>query len=670
MTRFDKLTRFDTVLIANRGEIAGRILRAAKAAGLRTVAVYSDADADAAHVRAADIAVRIGPPPASQSYLCIPAILAAASAAGAGAVHPGYGFLSENAEFARACKTAGLVFIGPTAEVIELMGLKDSARVRAEQAGVPVFPAVGTVGLDEDEIVRRCKDLTFPLIVKAVAGGGGKGMHVVRDADRLRAALCAARAEAGAAFGSEELLVEQFVVRARHVEVQIFGDEHGNVVHLFDRDCSAQRRHQKVVEEAPAPDLPVELRERLLTSSVDLARAVGYVGAGTVEFVVHGQRASFLEMNTRLQVEHPVTEAITGIDLVRLQLRVAQGEPLGFDQSDVTAQGHAVEARVYAEDPATGFLPQAGRVDGLRWPAARVDSGIVTGSVVTSHYDPMLAKIVAHRPDRVSAFAALATALDDTAVLGLPTNIGFLSDLVRGDDLLAGRVHTTYLDEHLPTRLIDRANDYAEVACIAYAVLKVERKVGPFGSPLGWRLGGATAGARVSVLLRLDALAAPESARSVTISADCQSARVDDGRAYTVTRLADGVAVQRDSVRLVVRPLPTRRRRRGEIALAVGGRCWLASSDRPSSAASNKPGDGVILAPMPGTVVSVLVQPGDMVAAEQLLGTLEAMKMQLPITAGVDGVVSKTRVAIGAQVRRGEALFVIEPSDQARKESV
>src|SRR5580693_7719100 len=441
---------FGSVLVANRGEIAVRVLRSARDAGLRTVAVYSDADLGAPHVRAADTAVRIGPAPAAESYLSIPALLEAARRTGAEAVHPGYGFLSERAAFARACEEAGLVFIGPPADVIEVMGRKDRARRIAVEAGVPVVPAVEETEADDTELARRAvAEVGFPLLVKAAAGGGGKGMRIVREAGALPEALAAARREALAAFGDGTLLVERYVERGRHVEVQILADQHGHVVHLFERDCSVQRRHQKVLEEAPAPTISAAVRDRLTAAAVRLARAVGYVNAGTVEFLAAGEDVYFLEMNTRLQVEHPVTELITGQDLVALQLRVAQGEELPLRQEDVTVTGHAFEARVYAEDPAQGFLPQAGTASVVRWPSrARVDAALEPGSEVGTWYDPMLAKIIVAGPTREAARGALVDALDDTAILGLTTNVGFLRRLAGSAAYRDAAIDTAWLDRH------------------------------------------------------------------------------------------------------------------------------------------------------------------------------------------------------------------------------
>ncbi|WP_425560270.1 acetyl-CoA carboxylase biotin carboxylase subunit, partial [Kineococcus glutinatus] len=441
--------RFGSLLVANRGEIAVRVLRAARAAGLRTVAVHSDADADAPHVAEADTSVRLGPAPAARSYLSVPALLEAARVTGAQAVHPGYGFLSEDAGFARACADAGLVFVGPPADVVERLGRKDSARRTALAAGVPTAPALAVAGSADPRAVtaEALAEVGLPLLVKPSAGGGGRGMRVVRDAAALPGALQDARRESLAAFGDDAVLLERWVERGRHVEVQVLADTRGNVVHLFERDCSVQRRHQKVVEEAPASTVPEHVRRVLREAAVRLARHVGYVGAGTVEFLVDGERVHFLEVNTRLQVEHPVTELVTGLDLVRLQLDVARGLPLPFGQDDVVCTGHAMQARVYAEDPAAGFLPQAGTAGTVRWPArARVDEALRPGQRVGTDYDPLLGKVVVHGPDREGARLALVAALDDTAVTGVGVNTGFLRRLAASARFRDAVIDTAWLD--------------------------------------------------------------------------------------------------------------------------------------------------------------------------------------------------------------------------------
>ncbi|HEY8339800.1 MAG TPA: biotin carboxylase N-terminal domain-containing protein, partial [Egibacteraceae bacterium] len=446
---------FDTVLVANRGEIAVRVIRTLHALDIRAVAVASDADADAEHIRAADVAVRIGPTPAEESYLSIERLIAAAHRSGAQAVHPGYGFLSENAAFARACAEAGLVFIGPPPEAIAAMGDKIRAKATAQAAGVPVVPGVAEPGLDDDALVAAAAEVGFPLMVKAAAGGGGKGMRIVRDPAALPEALAAARREARAAFGDDALLLERYLERPRHVEIQVLADAAGAVVHLGERECSLQRRHQKVVEEAPSPALDDATRARMGAAAVAVAKACGYVGAGTVEMILPGDDPTtfyFLEMNTRLQVEHPVTEAVYGIDLVEQQVRIAAGERLSLRQEDLVPRGHAVEARVYAEDPARGFLPTGGTVLAAHHGGAegvRVDSGIAAGTVVGTAYDPLLAKVVASGPDRATALRRLDRALAETAILGVTTNVAFLRALLADPDVQAGRLDTGLIDRRL-----------------------------------------------------------------------------------------------------------------------------------------------------------------------------------------------------------------------------
>ncbi|MEA2255335.1 MAG: acetyl-CoA/propionyl-CoA carboxylase, biotin carboxylase, biotin carboxyl carrier protein [Solirubrobacteraceae bacterium] len=645
------MAAFDCVLVANRGEIAIRVLRAARAAALRTVAVYSDADRTAPHVREADAALRIGPAPAAESYLSIPAILDAAERSGAQAVHPGYGFLSENAGFARACEQAGLTFVGPPADVIELMGRKDRARRLAVGAGVPVVPALDDAG-DAALLERAGAEVGFPLMVKAAAGGGGKGMRIVRSEGELAGALRAARREAKAAFGDDTLLLERLVEHARHVEVQVLADAHGAVVHLFERDCSTQRRHQKVIEEAPAPTISPAVREAVTGAAVRLAREVGYVNAGTVEFVVAGDELFFLEMNTRLQVEHPVTELVCGVDLVALQLAIAQGEPLPFAQDDVTARGHAIEARVYAEDPDAGFLPQAGTATTVRWSArARVDAALEDGQEVLTHYDPMLGKVIAHGVDREAARRALVAALDDSAILGVTTNLGFLRRLAASPAFARSEIHTTWLDDH-PDALPREDADVALCAgawSLATAGEPAPRD--PFGAGDGFRLGGPAAPVLVELevagerrVLRVDVRAGTvaEGERSRTVrplAAEPGRLRLEvDGEVHELQAVPSAggvVVVHRGEVHDLRRP-----RHEGHDAAALS--------------------DGSVVAPMPGTVVSVDGAAGDAVRAGQTLVVMEAMKMELSLQAPIDGAVRAIHVAAGDQVALGHPLFEVD----------
>ena len=655
--------RFGTVLVANRGEIAIRVLRASRAAGLRTVAVYSDADREAPHVRAADTAVRIGPAPASESYLCIPALLEAARRAGADAVHPGYGFLSERAEFARAVTDAGLVFIGPSADVIDLMGRKDAAREVAVRAGVPVVPELGG-DIDSGKswaAVATDPRMSYPLLVKAAAGGGGKGMRIVRTRDELADGLAAARREARSAFGDDTMLLERYIEAGRHVEVQVLADTHGNVVHLRERDCSVQRRHQKVLEEAPASVLGDAARETVLTSAVALARQVGYEGAGTVEFLVAGDRGKedvfFLEMNTRLQVEHPVTEEVTGLDLVALQLQVAQGRPLPFGQDEVTVDGYAIEARVYAEDPYAEFLPQAGLASTVVWPeAARVDAALESGQVVGTSYDPMLGKVIVHGATREAARQALLQALDDTIVLGLTTNVGFLRQLVASDAYRASAIHTGWLDAHLDDFHRSRPD---EALCIAAWELAVQLASAdpshPFGVADGWRSGGPAA----DVPVQLDGDVVRVSRSRGTVSTGDLSLRVrpvassGGGETAPLRLEIDGVIHE---AHVEIGP--------HEVVVGYRGQPQVFSRPDafgPGSAAAVS--DGTVKAPMPGTVLTVSVQAGSSVAAGDTLAVMEAMKMELALKAPTDGVVASVGAVAGDSVAMGQALFVVADAE-------
>ena len=592
------MTVFSTVLIANRGEIALRIMQTARALGIRTVAVYTEVDRLAPHVRGADLAVPVS------SYLSVSDLVEAALATGADCVHPGYGFLSERSEFARAVTDAGLTFIGPSADVIEKMGRKDAAREIAVAAGVPVVPQGDTS--------------TLPVLVKAAAGGGGKGMRIVRSADELDGAIEAAQREALSAFGDDTLLIERYVEHGRHVEVQVLADHHGNVVHLFERDCSAQRRHQKVIEEAPAPTVSAAARTTLLDSAVALAREVGYTNAGTVEFMVAGDEVFFLEMNTRLQVEHPVTEAVTGLDLVRLQFEVAAGAPLPLTQDDVRCDGHAFEARVYAEDAFNGFLPQAGTATTVQWPAgARVDQALESGQVVSTAFDPMLGKITVHAPTREAARQRLVDALDQTVILGLTTNVGFLRALAASDEFRDNRIDTAWLDTHAGELQPPDEEAARRLAATGY-VAQLSGDDSPFGRADGWRL--AATPADVTVTLDDQPVTVPRSGRDWPVWVDRQGvATVVEGQAF---RFAF--------------PDPFRR------AAAAG----LS--------------DGAVLAPMPGTVLAVTVAVGDRVEEGAPLGAMEAMKMELALTAPLAGTVTSVGAAAGDQVPLKHVLFTIE----------
>ncbi len=623
-------TRARTLLVANRGEIAVRVARTARREGWRIVALFTDPDTRAPHVLAADEARPVA------SYLDIDAVVAAGVSAGATHLHPGYGFLSERAAFARAVEDAGLTLVGPSPTVMELMGDKARAREVAVAAGVPVVPAYAP----DDE-------MTFPVLVKAAAGGGGKGMRIVRSADELADAMAAAAREALSAFGDDTLLVERYVERGRHLEVQVLADTHGHVVHLFERDCSTQRRHQKVVEEAPGPTVTPELRHRMTQAAVDLAREVGYVNAGTVEFLLDDATGDFyfLEMNTRLQVEHPVTEAIAGgLDLVAEQLRIATGEPLSFGQDDLAIHGHAIEVRVYAEDPAAGFLPQAGTATHVRWPSGvRVDHALESGQVVSTAYDPMLGKIVAHGPDREAARRALVDALDDTVVLGLATNLGFLRELVAGEAFRDATIDTAWLDRHPPEPPDDGTARLLAAWLVAAGARA--RGAGPFRCD-GWRSAGPPAPVRVD----LD----PE----VVVVGDAV-----DAHPLRVLQHSSGP----DGVTSAVLTLDGDRHRvvgsvgAPAVELVHRGQRWVFG--RPDAFADHAvhAGDGSVLAPMPGTVLAVTVAEGEVVAEGAPLGMMEAMKMELTLRAPYAGTVTHVGAAAGDQVALGARLFEVEP---------
>ncbi|MPZ60713.1 MAG: ATP-grasp domain-containing protein [Propionibacteriales bacterium] len=637
---------FGTVLVANRGEIAIRVLRAAREAGLRTVAVYSDADREARHVCDADTAVRLGPAPAAESYLSIPAILDAAARTGAEAIHPGYGFLSERAEFARAVAEAGLTFVGPGPDVLEAMGRKDEARRIAVSADVPVVPTAE---------VDAATEIEFPVLVKAAAGGGGKGMRVVGRAEDLADAVASARREAGSAFGDDAVLIEKYVEHARHIEVQVLGDTHGNLVHLYERDCSTQRRHQKVLEEAPAPTIGSALREQLTEAAVRLARKVGYVNAGTVEFLVEAEGFYFLEMNTRLQVEHPVTEAVTGLDLVLLQFLVAQGEPLPVIQEQISVQGHAIEARVYAEDPYAGFLPQAGIASTVAWPEnARVDAALESGQRVGTSYDPMLGKVIAHGTNREAARRSLLQALDDTAVLGLTTNVGFLRQLVASNAFRHCEIDTAWLDEHPDEFALDVPPEALPIAAWSLADSTAAADPShPFGAGDGWRLAGAATPVRVE----LDDVVATVDRAAGTVWSEGRTWRVGPvlGPAGALRLEIDGVVHE---AYIEIDPH----------AVTVGylGQPYVFTRpDAFGPTAQRLAADGSVAAPMPGTVLDLKAQVGTRVREGDTLGAMEAMKMELALKAPYDGTVTAVGAEVGQQVALGAVLFVVDPADDA-----
>jgi geranyl-CoA carboxylase alpha subunit len=652
---------FSKILIANRGEIACRVARTARAMGYATVAVYSDADADALHVSAADEAVRIGPPPAADSYLSIPALIAAAKRTGADAVHPGYGFLSENADFASACAAAGLVFIGPPAAAIAAMGNKAAAKRRMIEAGVPCVP--GYQGADQSDatLTREAARIGFPVMVKAAAGGGGRGMRLVTAASDLAAALTSARSEAERAFGSGELILEKAVVDARHVEVQVFGDSHGNVIHLGERDCSVQRRHQKVIEEAPSPAVSPKLRATMGAAAVKAAQSIGYVGAGTVEFLLGSiEQFYFLEMNTRLQVEHPVTELVTGLDLVAWQLRIARGEPLPLTQDQVRLDGHAIEVRLYAEDPAHQFLPQSGDIHAWVPPSSegiRVDHGLKPRDTVSPHYDPMIAKIMAHGATRDDARRRLIDALSRTAVLGLTTNAPFLKAMLAHETFASGRATTSFIGTHFPpgsANLSAPAPDAATRA-IAAALLLDASGERPNSTLAGW---SSTGVASAPMLL---AHGDHKPARITLSVHDAETVTIANGDTqHTVTLETGNTAPVRgvcvDGARQTVTAIAAK----ATVHLAINGAAYIFHDRlRAARSATDSTTSNELRAPMNGRVVRVLAKPGDRVAKGQCVVVLEAMKMQHEIAAPRDGTLANISAAEGQQVATRALLAIL-----------
>ncbi|MFC7358969.1 acetyl/propionyl/methylcrotonyl-CoA carboxylase subunit alpha [Nocardioides astragali] len=639
-----------TLLVANRGEIALRVMRTAGRLGWRMVAIHTDLDADAPHVRAADRAVRV------ESYLDIDAVVAAARESGAGYVHPGYGFLSERAPFARALADAGITLVGPSADVMDAMGRKDAAREVAVAAGVPVVPSYSLEGPAAVDPAT----FAYPVLVKAAAGGGGKGMRVVRSRDAYEESYAAAQREARSAFGDDTILVEKYVESGRHIEVQVLGDAHGHVLHFFERDCSTQRRHQKVLEEAPAPTIADEQRSAITTSAVALAQQCGYTGAGTVEFLLDNASGEFyfLEMNTRLQVEHPVTEEVVRVDgwadgrvdLVELQLLVATGARLPFDQEAVTLEGHAIEARVYAEDSFNGFLPQAGRTSIVRWAdgeGVRVDHALEPGQEVSTSYDPMLGKVIAWGSDREAARATLVAALDRTAVLGITTNTGFLRALAASDEFRDTTIDTAWLDDHeVPAPDADLARVFG-----AWTEVLLDTTSDPTGTSGpwhadGWRMGGDPA--PDTVVLGDDLVVVDRHRGRVTHGAVSHDVRMVSAANHTVHLLVDGHAehavlnVQRDFVEVVHR-----------------GQRWSWERPDPFADHAAAAGDGTLLAPMPGTVLAVNVAEGQAVAEGETLGVMEAMKMELALKAPFAGTVTSVGATAGEQVKLGASLFVV-----------
>lgn len=661
------MQHFDTVLIANRGEIACRIIRSARKLGLRSVAVYSEADRGAPHTRLADEAVLIGPGPVAQSYLFAPGLIAAAQQSGAQAIHPGYGFLSENAGFAESCDAAGLIFVGPDARAIRLMGDKAAAKLRMIEAGVPCVPGYHQADQSEETLIAAARKIGFPVMIKAAAGGGGRGMRLVHDPADLAEALVIARAEALGAFGDGRLILEKAVIAPRHVEIQVFADNHGNVIHLGERDCSVQRRHQKVIEEAPCPVMTPDLRARMGAAAVEAARSIGYRGAGTVEFLLdEAQQYYFLEMNTRLQVEHPVTEMVTGLDLVAMQFQVAAGQELPLTQADVALSGHAIEARIYAEDPANDFLPATGRIAAWHVPEApgiRVDSGVVAGQEISPFYDPMVAKVIARGRNRDEARLALIAALRRTRFFGPASNQHFLLDILGRPAFAAGMATTAFINQEFGEAGFVRAQPGTDLFAIAAVIEFLARhqaaaKLAIAVSPelTNWALTGTVASA-------------------VTLSSG--------GARHRVATRATGAATYRVALAEVSHLIEVLDHGSDTIRLRIDGEqreilfagtapdAWqLNTGDAIHSFERHVPGqkaadlsgrDGIVLSPMHGVLVELCIEPGQDVVAGMRLAVVEAMKMQHDVRAAVAGQVGRIAATVGAQVSDGALLVEIIP---------
>ncbi len=657
---------FTKILIANRGEIACRIARTARRMGIATVAVHSEADAHGQHVRTCDEAIAIGPAPVAESYLKADRILEAAKTTGAQAIHPGYGFLSENPDCADAVAEADLTFIGPPTSAIRAMGLKDASKKLMEQAGVPVTPGYHGENQDPVFLTTQAEQIGYPVLIKASAGGGGKGMRLVDGPSGFAAALNSARSEAASSFGHDHVLIEKYIQNPRHIEVQVFADSHGNTVHLYERDCSAQRRHQKVIEEAPAPGMTPEVREAMTGAAMRAAQAVGYQGAGTVEFIVDGTGPLqpdgfwFMEMNTRLQVEHPVTEAITGLDLVEWQIRVAAGESLPLTQDQIPIDGHALEVRLYAEDPARDFMPATGRLTRLHLTdaLARTDTGVATGDIVTPHYDPMIAKLITHGGDREAAFSAMETALAAADVQGVTTNLAFLERLIRHKDVRAGTLDTGLIGRDLAALTAAPDTTNADLA-LAGAALTGLLEPCPLA---GWRSWGTGA-----THLELSRATGPDQVEidEITLRATDRQIAVESASGNAclrATQIRDALWLVTESERTVQLYL---HQTNDTVTIVRGGhRLTFGLSDPMAAAEATAHGGDSIAAPLPGIVKSLNVTPGDTVAAGDILAVMEAMKMEHSLTAPRDGVIAEVAVRAGEQVEEGAPLIALEPADE------
>ena len=666
---------FTRILIANRGEIACRVARTARRLGIGVVAVYSDADTHAPHVRAADEAINIGPAPAAESYLRIDRIVAAAKSTGAEAIHPGYGFLSENAEFAEALDAEGLVFIGPAANTIRSMGSKAAAKDMMAKAGVPVLPGYQGEDQSAETFLAEAERIGFPVLLKASAGGGGKGMRVVENSSELGTALESARREAMSAFGDDRFILEKYLPEPRHIEVQIFGDGSGNVVHVFERDCSVQRRHQKIIEEAPAPNLPPAVRNNLLAAGVRAGEAIDYRGAGTVEFLYNGvDDVYFMEMNTRLQVEHPVSEEISGLDFVEWQLRIAAGEGLPLSQAEIADNGHAFESRLYAEEPDRDFAPSIGTIEYLGLPrAARIDSGVEAGQSISPHYDPMIAKIITHGPDRTTALERMALALRETHAAGLETYARFLHALAVEPDFVSGKVSTRFIEQHRESLFTHKDHDPAPL--VAALIKRTENQTpgdGPWASLPGWRAG------RGSVSIHGVQNGSSTDVVEFERSGSRYAARIDKGGSAADRKLGHAtgkpftltgqiIEIYGNSLRFAT----GNEHFEAVVARHKGVfRTWFGPDyadirfiNLVSTAGEHKSAEGSLEAPMPGVVVAISTSEGETVKAGDTLLVLEAMKMEHQVHAPSDGKVKRILFAPGEQVKEGDLLVELASLD-------
>ncbi len=656
---------FKKILIANRGEIACRIMETARRMGVATVAVYSDADRRARHVRLADEAVHIGGAAAAESYLKADVVLKAAQDTSAEAIHPGYGFLSENADFAKACEKAGIKFIGPAAESINAMGLKDKAKDIMEKAGVPVVPGYRGTKQDAKFLGKEAEKIGFPVLIKAVAGGGGKGMRLVENKKDFEAALESCKREAKASFANDHVLIEKFIQKPRHVEMQVFGDSHGNAVHLFERDCSLQRRHQKVVEEAPAPGLPDKVRAIMGAAAVTAVQALGYENAGTIEFIMDSKTHDFffMEMNTRLQVEHPVTEMITGLDLVEWQLRVAAGEKLPLNQDEIKCTGHAFEVRLYAEDPAHEFVPQTGRITRfLSAGDARIDTGVEEGDEVTIYYDPMIAKIIVHGKDRAQALQEMQAAFMETGIAGLRTNQEFLRNIFAQQNFIKGEVDTGFIAQHMdglvPENYGSPAQEELALAAV-YFLMGLNDKIdsSPWSSRDNWRMGSVT-----EKRLVLMSGAEPLSMKALCRKGEFEITANDSSFCATYKSFKDNIL----TVALGKHEISALMIGSGhDLTIFCEGRMIDMHLYVHGSSDDEEAGEGRILTPMPGKIIDVLVKKGDEVEKDQPLLIMEAMKMEMTIKAGCAGTVEELPVSANDQVQDGALLVSIKGEDAA-----